>query len=82
LGNGEKKDISNVLREAKEIVRGLRKARALPRVIIILGSGTDNYGNRVVWFADRQLDEYPMPKCLEWAYFTSEMTWQLGLLKE
>jgi hypothetical protein len=69
--------IRKCLQEAKRIVESLREARATPRVIVILGNGVDNYGNRMIWFVDRQEENLPeMPRQLEWMYVTSEMTFE------
>lgn len=69
--------IRECLRDAKEIVESLRDARVVPRIIVIWGSGTDNYGNRMVWFTDRREKEKLVnPRKLEWMYTTSDVNFK------
>jgi hypothetical protein len=73
------------LYQAKKIIQQLREARVAPRIVTIMGSGTDDYGNRIVWFAERSgQDEIEMSQEWEWMYVTSGIVFmpfqQLALL--
>lgn len=75
LVDGEIREAQTLLKEAKKIVSCLKAE--MPRVIVILGTGTDNYGNCVVWFVDRLGNRRPeTSECLEWACFSSEIDFE------
>lgn len=74
---GESQDsglVRDSIQRAKEIVQDLGQARVVPRVIVILGQGYDNFGNRMIWFGDR--DTAPIRNELEWLYLTSPVKYE------
>jgi hypothetical protein len=72
FADGSIREVQALLKKAKKVVCSLQPE--MPRIIVILGDGADNYGNYGVWFADRFGSRRPeTSKCLEWACFSSEI---------
>jgi hypothetical protein len=59
------------LQRAKEILECLISAVVVPRIVIVLGSGNDDYGNHMIWFTDKQQTPINTPLELEWMYASS-----------
>lgn len=58
------------LNKAKNVIQDLRKSRAVPRIIAVMGECRDWHGNPVVWFTDRENigPELPRRDLVEWMY--------------
>jgi hypothetical protein len=66
------------LQRGVEIFEKLLAAKIIPRVIVIVGSSIDAYGNRMLWFTDEQKDDlFVTPLDLEWMYVTSGREFEL-----
>lgn len=80
LQDQELEKATKILKQVRRLFDFLDSAGAVPRLVMIVGNGVDDFGNRILWFVDKyefqsRQEEYDqeLPDCLKWAYITSNM---------